>query len=134
MIKTETMKIKVKLVSEIEIDIFPDLEHWENATTEEQKQYVLDRIEEGFTLEDLLLLDNITIIEQKTIDTLNSLSEEDIIAFNEWVVSPSEEDSGQPNAVYISQGGFYWHKHEKYTPKELLDLWKSQQPKIIYYE
>lgn len=61
-------------------------------------------------------------------------SEDDMIEFAEWCQKPSLEDLRQPNVVYIPSGNFYWHKHKKYTPKELLQLWKEQQSKIVYYE
>lgn len=60
-------------------------------------------------------------------------SEEDMIEFAEWCQKPSLEDLRQPNVVYIPSDNFYWHKHKKYTPKELLQLWKEQRPKIVYY-
>ena len=61
-------------------------------------------------------------------------SEEDMIEFVEWCQKPCLEDLRQPNVVYISSGNFYWYKHKKYTPKELLQLWKEQQPKVLFYE
>ena len=61
-------------------------------------------------------------------------SEEDMIEFAEWCQKPCLEDLRQPNVVYISSGNFYWYKHKKYTPKELLQLWKERNPKKVYYE
>ena len=61
-------------------------------------------------------------------------TEEDMIEFAEWCQKPCLEDLRQPNVVYISSGNFYWYKHKKYTPKELLQLWKERNPKKVYYE
>ena len=64
----------------------------------------------------------------------HSLSDDEVVEFNIWCNKPSEEDIRQPNTVYIPSSNFYWHKHKKYTPKELLQLFKEQQIKTIYYE
>ena len=60
-------------------------------------------------------------------------SEEDMIDFYKWVNQPHPEDNRQPSAVYIKNIDMWWHNHKKYTSKELLQLWKEQQPKIVYY-
>ena len=61
-------------------------------------------------------------------------SEKDIIEFYKWVNQPHPEDNRQPLAVYVKNIDMWWYNHKKYTTKELLQLWKEQQPKIIYYE
>lgn len=52
-------------------------------------------------------------------------SDEDMISFNEWV---------SLNTNLTSINGEYLYKNVRYTTHDLLQLWKSQQPKIIYYE
>ena len=61
-------------------------------------------------------------------------SEEDMIEFYKWVNQPHPEDNRQPTAVYVKNIDMWWHNHKKYTSKELLQLWKEQKPKIVYYE
>ena len=61
-------------------------------------------------------------------------SEDDMIDFYKWVNQPHPEDNRQPSAVYIKNIDMWWHNHKKHTSKELLQLWKEQQPKIIHYE
>lgn len=47
------------------------------------------------------------------------ITEQIAIEFAEWCNKPNLEDSRQGNVVYVPSGNFYWHKHVKYTPKEL---------------
>jgi len=60
-------------------------------------------------------------------------SEEDMIEFYKWVNDPHIEDSRQPTAVYIKNIDMWWYNHNKYTSKELLQIWKEQRVKTIYY-
>ena len=56
------------------------------------------------------------------------ITEQVAIEFAEWCNKPSSEDLRQGNVVYVPSGNFYWHKHEKYTPKELFqEFLKTKQ-------
>ena len=56
------------------------------------------------------------------------VTEQIAIEFAEWCNKPSSEDLRQGNVVYVPTGNFYWHKHEKYTPKELFqEFLKTKQ-------
>lgn len=61
-------------------------------------------------------------------------SDENMIEFYKWVNQPHPEDNRQPSAVYVKNIDMWWYNHKKYTSKELLKIWKEQQPKKIYYE
>ena len=72
-------------------------------------------------------------------------SEEDIIEFAEWLIKrlPPQYDCDTTTnyipQVMINDEKQLWTKGhgnrtEFYTTKELLQLWKEQKPKIVYYE
>lgn len=47
------------------------------------------------------------------------ITEQIAIEFANWCNAPNLEDIRQGNVVYVPSGNFYWHKHNKYTLKEL---------------
>lgn len=51
-------------------------------------------------------------------------SDEDMIEFNEWV---------NLNTNLTSINGEYLHNNVRHTTRDLLQHWKSLQPKVIYY-
>lgn len=64
----------------------------------------------------------------------HSNSDEDVIEFYKWVNQPHPDDSRQPTAVYVKGIDKWWYNHNKYSSKELIQLFKDQQPKVIYYK
>jgi hypothetical protein len=61
-------------------------------------------------------------------------SEEDMIEFNEWCETSVEANLfWRRNRIDPKMSGSH-HKIRKQKRKELLQLWKEQKPKIVYYE
>ncbi len=57
---------------------------------------------------------------EKTVASKSAeITEQIAIEFAEWCNKPNLEDIRQGNVVYVPSGNFYWHKHKKYTLKEL---------------
>ena len=55
----------------------------------------------------------------------HSNSDDDMIEFNEWC---------NKNYEFDNRCNHWFHGNGYYTTKELLQLWKEQKPKILYYE
>ena len=58
-------------------------------------------------------------------------SEEDMIEFGIWCLSTVEPDLLRKRWFYCNNDK--WGQGHK-TKEELLQIWKEQQPKIVYYE
>jgi hypothetical protein len=62
-------------------------------------------------------------------------SKKDMIEFVEWII----EKYISYNDVYITKVDYYYSEAElkllkHYSTEELLELWKEQQPKVLYYD
>ena len=79
-------------------------------------------------------------IEQMHLDTMivkdlqsavrsAEITEQFAIEFAEWCNAPNLEDLRQGNVVYVPSGNFYWHKHNKYTLKELFQQFLKTKEK-----